>query len=87
MRKENLLLETESLNGIQRVYKFQNGYGASVIKHDGSKGHEYDLWELAVLIFCDDYFEVCYDTEITDYVIGWLTEDMVDEILNKIEKL
>ena len=36
-------------NGEQRVYKFDNGYGASVIRHQYSYGGDKGLWELAVL--------------------------------------
>ena len=35
--------------GIQRIYKFDNGYGASVVKHKYSYGGDKGLWELAVI--------------------------------------
>jgi len=81
---ENYLIETnQHMGGIQKVYKFPNGYGASVIKHKGSYGADKGLWELAVL-FND---ELCYDTEITDDVIGHLNDPEVDNILRQIDKL
>jgi hypothetical protein len=40
----------KSLNGgVQKEYRFDNGYGASVIQHNYSYGNEQGLWELAVI--------------------------------------
>jgi len=78
------LIETNKHNGgIQKVYKFPNGYGASVIKHRGSYGYQKGLWEVAVLF----HGELCYDTEITDDVLGHLNDPEVDNILGKIFRL
>ena len=78
------LIETNKHNGgIQKVYKFPNGYGASVIKHRGSYGYQKGLWEVAVLF----HGELCYDTEITSDVIGHLNDPEVDNILGKIFRL
>jgi len=73
-------------------FKFDNGYGASVIKHYGSYGYENDLFELAVLFFIEEDGEVVssgitYDTPITDDVVGYLTNDEVLDLLLKIKKL
>lgn len=68
-------------------FKFENGYGASVIKHYGSYGYEEDLFELAVLKFDGGKCKLCYDTSITDDVIGYLTNDEVLELLEKIKQL
>ena len=76
--------EQERYGGIRRKWKFPNGFGASVIRHQYSYGGPSYLWELAILGKDDS---LCYDTEITDDVIGHLTEDEVDEILRKIENL
>ena len=78
------LIETNNvMGGIQKVFKFPNGYGASVIKHKGSYGYKSDLWELAVL----QNGKLCYDTEITDDVIGHLNDPEVDRLLRRIEQL
>ena len=69
--------------GIQKEYAFENGYGASVICHEGSYGHEVGLWELAVLWQGD----LCYDTPIANDVIGDLTEAEVNDHLERIEAL
>ena len=71
------------MEGIQKVYKFPNGYGASVVKHKGSYGYQKGLWELAVLF----EGELCYDTEITGDVIGHLNDPEVDNILRQIANL
>lgn len=70
------------------IFKFDNGYGASVVKSPYSYGGDRDLWELAVIEFVDgDKWEITYDTSITNDVIGYLTDEGVCYILRKIYKL
>ena len=83
MRKKNLIIDGME----QKIYKFENGYGASVICNDISYGHELGLWELAVIKWNEDEWSLCYDTEITNDVIGYLNEDEVDNVLQQIEGL
>ena len=79
------LVENNNVNGgTQRVYKFPNGYGASVIRHQGSYGFKSGLWELAVL---DSSGDLCYSTPITNDVIGYLTDEEVILKLNEIRGL
>ena len=70
-------------DGIRRTYTFENSYGASVVSHGGSYGGNLGLWELAVL-YKDD---ICYTTPITGDVIGWLNEEELQVVLNKIKSL
>ena len=37
--------------GVQYVFRFENNYGASVVKRLGTYGYDQDLWELAVIRF------------------------------------
>jgi len=70
-------------NGVQKVYEFDNGYGASVIMGPYTYGGPKGLWELAVLAGG----ELCYDTHITNDVIGRLNEAEVNNYLNLIKEL
>lgn len=70
--------------GIQYKAKFANGYGASIVCHSFSYGHENGLWELAVL---GKDGRLCYSTPITSDVLGYLTEEEVNETLDAIEVL
>lgn len=46
------------------------------------------LFEVAVLKkVTDDNYRLCYNTPITDDVIGWLTNEQVIEILEQIKEL
>lgn len=74
---------THIYNGIQHKFRFDNGYGASVITHDYSKGG-IDQWELAVL---DKEGQLTYDTPVTDDVIGYLSWNDVEKLLSTIENL
>lgn len=75
-------------NGIQYIFKAKNGYGASIVKHDYSYGGKDGLWELAVIQFeANNDWDICYDTPITNDVLGHLSDDEVNETLEKIEKL
>lgn len=70
-------------NGEQWRFKFDNGYGASVITGEFACCNDAKPYELAVL----HHDELCYDTPITDDVIGFLTSDEVFDLLDKIEQL
>lgn len=78
--------ERTSYGGNQVVYKFPNGYGASVV--DGMMLHSYPFYlEVAVLKFNGDKFNLTYDTPITnDVEILDSYEELVD-ILTRIKDL
>jgi len=82
--KEFLVEKKNVNNGVQKLYKFPNGFGASVVKHDFSYGGKDGKWELAVL---DQQGELSYDTNITDDVLGHLNDPQVDQILRQIKDL
>lgn len=68
---------------VSRIF-FENGYGASVVRHEYSYGGKSGLYELAVL---DSSGDLTYDTPITNDVLGYLSEQDVTEILIKIQQL
>lgn len=76
-----------TIPSIQYIFKFDNDYGASVIKNIGSYGYEHDLWELAVLIFVNGEAAITYDTPITHDVVGYLTDVAVCSLLSDIQAL
>lgn len=83
-----ILIERELNGGTQTVHKFDNGYGASVISGGTyTYGGDQGLKELAVLKFTGDNYKLCYDTEITDDVLGYLTDEDVTDLLERIEAL
>ena len=75
-------------NGIQYIFKADNGYGASIVQHDYSYGGRVGLWEIAVTKYDEDgEWDLCYDTSITSDVLGHLSEDEVTDYLTQIEQL
>lgn len=72
------------MNDYRQVYKFTNGYGASVVCNSMSYGNDKGLFEVAVLGPDGD---LCYDTPITNDVIGYCDFADVAEILEDIENL
>lgn len=83
--------------GTQRLYKFENGYGASVIQFgndypDGrfhwlSYTNSENEWELAVIRWTEEEFELDYITPIANDVEGYLSKAEVENYLNKIKSL
>lgn len=71
-------------DGVQKIYQFHNGYGASVVQHRFSYGYARGLWEVAVL---DRWDKLCYDTPITNDVLGYLSEEKVEKVLQEISNL
>jgi len=71
----------------QSIHKFDNGWGASVVSHALSYGGDSGLYELAVIKFTGDDWDINYDSSITNDVIGHLTETEVYTHLKRIEIL
>ena len=83
--KEYIFIDDEHVifGGRMVRYRFPNGYGASVIENAGSYGVE-----LAVLEFSEsEYGCITMLTEITDDVIGFIEDEELDEILERISRL
>lgn len=76
--------------GIQKIYRFENGWGASVIKNIASYGYEEGLWELAVIRFIgpgENDWNLNYDhPESNGDCRGRLTDEEVEEILQILQK-
>ena len=73
------------LQGVQHVYRFQNGYGASVVNHEYSYG-----LELAVIRFMSpsiNDWDLCYDTKITSDVLPRIDESEMLAYLRQIDEL
>jgi hypothetical protein len=70
--------------GVQYLTFFPNGYGVSIVQHDFSYGHDYGLWEMAVLKGDKDKWNITYSTPITDDVLGSLSEDEVNEYVKQV---
>ena len=73
------LSERPELGGLQKLFDFPNGYGASVVIHNFSYG-----LELALL---DAEHNIIQHSEITDDVCGFLNVDTCNDILEKIARL
>jgi len=71
-------------SGIISRIKFDNGYGASVVKGPHTYGGNEGLYELAVL---DSNHELTYMTPVTNDVEGYLTEEAVTKLLEQIQNL
>ena len=70
--------------GVQAIIKFDNGYGASIVRHKFSYGNEEGLYELAVL---DSDDAIAYHTPVTEDVLGYLSKDDVTDALRQIQEL
>lgn len=75
------------LGGVQHIHRFKNNYGASVIRNQYSYGGSSGLWELAVIYFNGDEWNIDSTTHITDDVLGYLDDEKVLQTLAEISKL
>ena len=77
-------------DNVQYVFHFDNGFGASIVMGESTYGGRDDLWELAVIRIDpidDTKWFIDYGTEITEDVLGYLTDEEVVEYLHKIKGL
>jgi hypothetical protein len=57
------------------------------VRFPGSYGYEQDLYEVAILKGSPDDYDLCYDTPITDDIMGHRDETDVENIMEEIEAL
>lgn len=75
--------------GLQAELDFDNGYGISVVrfkcfgKRYGSYTNDETEWECAVMHEGD----LCYDSGVTEDVIGYLHEPEVSDLMKQIQEL
>lgn len=80
----------DTTNYIKKIYKFENGFGASIMRACGFITTITDTtnypWHLAVLIWHADSgaFEVCYVSPLTNFVVLCDTDEKVEECLQEI---
>lgn len=75
--------------GSQKVYRFENNYGASVL-YDMDTNTILGLYELAIIKFLsaeNNDYELDYSTPITNNVLSFLEEKEVLKTLEEIQKL
>ena len=77
-------MQSERENNYKSVFKFRNGYSASVVCNSTTYGYDMDFFEVAVL---DKDGRLCYDTPITDDVVGYLNFQGVADVLKDISEL
>jgi hypothetical protein len=78
--------------GIQAIQFFENGYGMSVVQFttpygSGSYGSDEGLYEVAILQGVAENWNICYDTVLTDDVLGYQSEEEVEVLLYEVENL
>lgn len=99
----HMSLETELTEGVQRLYVFPNGFGASVVQLNfRSPGRglismtdpfaSLTAWELGVIEIGpggieNGDFELSYDTEVAEDVLKPLSPTQVEEYLQQISQL
>jgi hypothetical protein len=69
-------------DGSQAVLNFENNYGISVINGFGAYCGK-NTFEVAILFNGD----LCYDTEITNDVLPYQTEENITDIMIKLQSL
>ena len=80
------------MGGFQSVMEFENGYGVSVVcgkylystpRTNLYAASMYEAYEVAVL----KNGSLCYDTPITDDVIGYASTEKVSEVMELVQNL
>lgn len=87
--KQFVFLNRAINGGDQIVLKFDNGFGASVVRGPFTYGGDKGLYELGVIKFNEsgDNFGLTYDTPITEDVIGYLSEQECFDYFKQIMAL
>ena len=90
IRPYDVVIKVEPTS-VQKLYRFSNGAGASVVRGEYTYGGDEGLWELGVIWFEGegDNYHLIYPRDVCTEgdVLGWLTDEQVEELLVKIANL
>lgn len=80
---------SEIIGGVQRIYRFPNGFGLSAV--NGSRLHVYPFaWEIAVLKGVKEdgsgWAELTYETRLTNDVEVFITDDEANNFIRRAAK-
>lgn len=67
----------------QAILNFDNGYGVSVLFGESFYSDGYNTYEMAIL----KDGNICYDSGITEDVLGYITKNEITEYMIKIQQL
>ena len=67
-------------------YFFPNGYGISVVRNGLSRTTA-NTWEIAIIKGDENNYDLCFNTPITNNVIGYCSEEEVSNIMKQIQDL
>ena len=83
-----LLFKDDSLKGSEYggEIEFDNGYGLSIVRHDGSYGGNRGLFEI-MLIRNGEPYSLPPITNEDDTVSGFLTQSAVEELISTVQDL
>ena len=78
----------EELDGFQSWVKLKNGYAVSIVRHQGSHGHDKrGLFEIGVFhADSEEMGQMVTPDDWDDTVMGWLPPIKVLEEISKLEK-
>jgi len=80
--------KVDNFLGTQHLFKFDNGFGASVIDFGYGRSSKIFKYELAIVRFLEkNRFEIVTNTKITDDVLGHISAKKVESTLGRIKRL
>jgi hypothetical protein len=82
-------LKHKGFYGTQRLYRYKNNYGLSLVNTPILHTFPF-AWEAAVIRFDNDesnVFQIIYDTELTDNVEVFFTDDKANAFIERAEQL
>ena len=84
-----LVQRLEWLDGVEYQFRFENDYGAIVDKSFATYGHECDLWQLQgrKLDKKTGMWGLIHHTEFPYYILGYLTDEEIRDLLKRIKEL
>ena len=91
---DNIEFKTHAYgDGVHGLIFFPGGYGLSVVRYKHPYSTRYSsytddkTWEVAIIKGTKNQWEICYDTDITDDVLGYQTEEDINRIIKHVVRL
>jgi len=80
-------------NGVHGLIFFPGGYGLSVVRYRHPSGggsytsNDTEDYEVAIIKGRKGNWKICYDTILTNDVLGFQTKEDINKIINHVQRL